>query len=55
MGRNSNDFQPMEHNILAEKLGLYDAERATKWQEQDFQFSKGAVARLERAFVNFFR
>ncbi len=50
----SFDFEPMEHHVLAEKLGLYDAERATKLAGTRFSVLKGTVARLERALVNFF-
>ena len=48
------DFTPKEHHILAEELGLYDAERATKLAGTRFSVLKGDVARLERALVNFF-
>ena len=48
------DFTPKEHHILAEELGLYDAERASKLAGTRFSVLKGNIARLERALVNFF-
>ena len=50
----SFEFEPLEHHILAERLGLYDSERAVKVAGTRFSVLKGAVAQLERALVNFF-
>lgn len=48
------DFEPKEHHILGEALGLYDAERATKIAGTRFSILKGELAQMERALVNFF-
>lgn len=46
------DFTPLEHDILAEKLGM-DFESAAKISGSRFVFLKGDLARLERALANF--
>lgn len=46
-------FTPKQHFELGEKLGLLDFERAAKVSGARFAFTKGALARMERALVNF--
>ncbi len=46
-------FAPKQHFELGEKLGLLDFERAAKVSGPRFAFSKGALAKLERALVSF--
>ena len=46
-------FTPRQHFEIGEKLGLLDFERATKVSGARFGFSKGALAKLERALVSF--
>lgn len=46
-------FQPKQHFELGEKLGMLDFERAVKVSGTRFAFSKGALARLERALTAF--
>ncbi len=46
-------FTPRQHFEVGEKLGLLDFERAVKISGPRFAFSKGALARLERALVTF--
>lgn len=46
-------FEPKAHFDLGEKLGLMDFERAAKVTGARFVFLKGALARLERALINF--
>ncbi len=46
-------FTPKQHFEVGEKLGLLDFERAVKVSGPRFAFSKGALARLERALVSF--
>ncbi len=46
-------FTPKQHFEIGEKLGLLDFERAVKVSGPRFAFSKGALARLERALVSF--
>ena len=46
-------FTPKQHFELGEKLGLLDFERAVKVSGPRFAFSKGALAKLERALVMF--
>ena len=48
------DFEPKEHHILGEELGLYDPERATKIAGTRFSILKGELAQMERALINFF-
>ena len=48
------DFEPKEHHILGEEMGLYDAERAAKIAGARFSILKGDLARLERALIQFF-
>jgi seryl-tRNA synthetase len=45
---------PKEHTEIGEKLGLLDFERAAKVAGARFVFSRGALARLELAVVQFF-
>ena len=45
---------PKEHTEIGEKLGLLDFERAAKVSGARFVFSRGALARLELAVVQFF-
>ena len=46
-------FAPKQHFDVGEQLGLLDFERAAKVSGSRFAFSKGALARLERALVSF--
>ncbi len=46
-------FTPRQHFELGEKLGMLDFERGVKVSGPRFAFSKGALARLERALVTF--
>lgn len=46
-------FQPKQHFEIGEKLGLLDFERGVKVSGPRFAFSKGVLARLERALVSF--
>lgn len=46
-------FTPKQHFELGEKLGMLDFERAAKVSGSRFAFSKGALARLERALTAF--
>lgn len=46
-------FTPKQHFEVGEKLGMLDFERAVKISGPRFAFSKGALARLERALVTF--
>lgn len=46
-------FQPKQHFDIGEKLGLLDFERGVKVSGPRFAFSKGALAKLERALVAF--
>lgn len=46
-------FKPMDHADLGEKLGMLDFESAVKITGARFVVYKGAVARLERALINF--
>lgn len=46
-------FTPRQHFEVGERLGLLDFERAAKVSGTRFGFSKGALARLERALVSF--
>ncbi len=47
------DFNPVDHADLGERLGLLDFESAAKITGARFVVYKGAVARLERALINF--
>jgi seryl-tRNA synthetase len=46
-------FTPRQHFELGEKLGMLDFERAVKVSGSRFAFSKGALARMERALTAF--
>jgi seryl-tRNA synthetase len=46
-------FSPRQHFEIGEKLGLLDFERAAKVSGARFGYSKGALAKLERALVSF--
>lgn len=46
-------FTPRQHFEIGEKLGLLDFERGVKVAGPRFAFSKGALAKLERALVAF--
>ena len=48
-----NDFKPKEHFELGEALGLMDFEPAAKLSGARFVVLKGALARLERALMQF--
>ena len=48
------DFEPKEHHILGEELGLYDAERAAKIAGSRFSILKGDLAKMERALIQLF-
>ncbi len=47
------DFTPVDHADLGEKLGLLDFEAAAKITGARFVVYRGALARLERALINF--
>jgi seryl-tRNA synthetase len=47
-------FTPKQHFEVGEKLRMLDFERAAKVSGSRFAFSKGALARLERALASFF-
>lgn len=47
------DFTPSDHADVGEKLGLLDFESAAKITGARFVVYKGALARLERALINF--
>ncbi len=47
------DFTPVDHADLGEKLGMLDFESAAKITGARFVVYKGAIARLERALINF--
>jgi seryl-tRNA synthetase len=47
------DFAPLEHFDIGEKLGMIDFEQAAKVSGSRFVYLKGALARMERALVNF--
>lgn len=47
------DFTPVDHADLGEKLGMLDFESAAKITGARFVVYRGAVARLERALINF--
>ncbi len=47
------DFAPVDHADIGEKLGLLDFEAAAKITGARFVVYKGALARLERALINF--
>ncbi|MHB8874754.1 MAG: serine--tRNA ligase, partial [Myxococcaceae bacterium] len=46
-------FTPRQHFELGERLGMLDFERAAKVSGSRFAFSKGPLARMERALVAF--
>lgn len=46
-------FEPKDHATLGEDLGLLDFETAAKVTGSRFVFYKGALARLERALINY--
>jgi seryl-tRNA synthetase len=48
-----NSFEPMEHFEIGEALGLMDFETAAKLSGARFVVLKGALARLERALMQF--
>jgi seryl-tRNA synthetase len=47
------DFTPIDHADLGERLGMLDFESAAKITGARFVVYKGAIARLERALINF--
>jgi seryl-tRNA synthetase len=47
------DFTPADHADIGEKLGMLDFETAAKITGARFVIYSGAVARLERALINF--
>lgn len=47
------DFNPADHADIGEKLGMLDFESAAKITGARFVVYKGAMARLERALINF--
>lgn len=47
------DFLPKDHVKLGEDLGLLDFERGAKVTGARFVFYRGALAKLERALINF--
>jgi seryl-tRNA synthetase len=46
-------FQPLEHDVLGERLGILDLKRGAKVSGARFAFMKGPGARLERALAAF--
>ena len=48
------DFEPKEHHIVAQALGLYDSDRASKIAGARFSILRGAIAKMERALIQFF-
>jgi seryl-tRNA synthetase len=46
-------FKPLTHDVLGEKTGLLDFERAAKISGARFTFLRDGIARLERALANF--
>src|SRR5208283_5644862 len=48
-----NSYQPKEHFEIGEALGLMDFEAAAKMSGARFVVLKGALARLERALMQF--
>ena len=50
----SFDFEPKEHWELGEDLGMLDFEAASKLTGSRFCVYKGALARMERALINYF-
>jgi seryl-tRNA synthetase len=47
------DFEPKDHVVLGEQLGLIDFETAAKLSGSRFVVLSGAVARLQRALIQF--
>lgn len=47
------DFTPADHADIGEKLGMLDFESAAKITGARFVVYRGAIARLERALINF--
>ncbi len=47
------DFQPKDHTVLGQTLGILDFEAGTKITGSAFAVYRGAGARLERALINF--
>jgi seryl-tRNA synthetase len=47
------DFEPKEHYVLGEQLGMMDFERAAKLSGSRFVVNRGKIARLERALAAF--
>ena len=46
-------FQPQDHVVLAEKLGILDLPRATRMSGSGFPLLLGAGARLQRALIQY--
>lgn len=46
-------FQPLSHDVWADKFGLIDFSRAAKVSGSRFTFLRGPMAQLERALANF--
>lgn len=46
-------FVPRTHDVIGEKLGLLDFDRAAKISGARFAFLRGGLAQLERALANF--
>jgi len=46
-------FQPRTHDVIGEKLGMLDFDRAAKISGARFAFLRGDLARLERALASF--
>ena len=47
------DFQPLPHHEIAEKMGLIDFSRASRMSGSFFVSYRGLGAKLERALINF--
>ena len=47
------DFEPLEHHILGEKMGILDMERGAKLSGSRFAVLYGSMARLDMAVKNF--
>ena len=48
------DFEPADHAVIGERLGIFDFARATKLSGPRFAVLKGAGAQLERAIAQLF-
>jgi seryl-tRNA synthetase len=49
----SFDFEPLSHEVLGEKAGWFDFEKAAEITGSRFSISKGFTAKLERVLIQF--